>query len=198
MSKLLREFYVRPSVVQIAKDLLGKYLLTRLEDTVTGGIIVETEAYAGPEDRASHAYNSRRTSRTEIMFHEGGVAYVYLCYGIHHLFNIVTNVEGIPHAILIRAIEPSDGIDQMLLRRNMKEVSPKLSGGPGTLTQALGIKTTHTQTDLTGEQIWLEDRGFLVPEDKIIAGPRVGVSYAGEDAENPWRFQLKNRSNGVF
>ena len=198
MSKLLREFYVRPSVVQIAKDLLGKYLLTRLEDTVTGGIIVETEAYAGPEDRASHAYNSRRTSRTEIMFHEGGVAYVYLCYGIHHLFNIVTNVEGIPHAVLIRAIEPTDGVELMLRRRNMKEVSLKLSGGPGTLTQALGIKTTQTQTDLTGEQIWLEDRGFLVPEDKIIAGPRVGVSYAGEDAENPWRFQLKNRSNGVF
>ncbi len=198
MSKLLREFYVRPSVVQIAKDLLGKYLLTRLEDTVTGGMIVETEAYAGPEDRASHAYNSRRTSRTEIMFHEGGVAYVYLCYGIHHLFNIVTNVEGIPHAVLIRAMEPTDGVELMLHRRNMKEVSPKLSGGPGTLTQALGIKTTHTQTDLTGEQIWLEDRGFLVPEDEIIAGPRVGVSYAGEDAENPWRFQLKNRSNGVF
>ena len=198
MSKLLREFYVRPSVVQIAKDLLGKYLLTRLEDTVTGGMIVETEAYAGPEDRASHAYNSRRTSRTEIMFHEGGVAYVYLCYGIHHLFNIVTNVEGIPHAVLIRAIEPTDGVELMLHRRNMKEVSPKLSGGPGTLTQALGIKTTQTQTDLTGEQIWLEDRGFLVPEDEIIAGPRVGVSYAGEDAENPWRFQLKNRSNGVF
>ena len=198
MSKLLREFYVRPSVVQIAKDLLGKYLLTRLEDTATGGMIVETEAYAGPEDRASHAYNSRRTSRTEIMFHEGGVAYVYLCYGIHHLFNIVTNVEGIPHAVLIRAIEPTDGVELMLHRRNMKEVSPKLSGGPGTLTQALGIKTTQTQTDLTGEQIWLEDRGFLVPEDEIIAGPRVGVSYAGEDAENPWRFQLKNRSNGVF
>lgn len=198
MSKLLREFYVRPSVVQIAKDLLGKYLLTRLEDTATGGMIVETEAYAGPEDRASHAYNSRRTSRTEIMFHEGGVAYVYLCYGIHHLFNIVTNVEGIPHAVLIRAMEPTDGVELMLHRRNMKEVSLKLSGGPGTLTQALGIKTTQTQTDLTGEQIWLEDRGFLVPEDEIIAGPRVGVSYAGEDAENPWRFQLKNRSNGVF
>ncbi|MDP7529710.1 MAG: DNA-3-methyladenine glycosylase [Candidatus Marinimicrobia bacterium] len=198
MSKLLREFYVRPSVVQIAKDLLGKYLLTRLEDTATGGMIVETEAYAGPEDRASHAYNSRRTSRTEIMFHEGGVAYVYLCYGIHHLFNIVTNIEGIPHAVLIRAMEPTDGVELMLHRRNMKEVSPKLSGGPGTLTQALGIKTTQTQTDLTGEQIWLEDRGFLVPEDEIIAGPRVGVSYAGEDAENPWRFQLKNRSNGVF
>ncbi len=198
MSKLLREFYVRPSVVQIAKDLLGKYLLTRLEDTATGGMIVETEAYAGPEDRASHAYNSRRTSRTEIMFHEGGVTYVYLCYGIHHLFNIVTNVEGIPHAVLIRALEPTDGVELMLHRRNMKEVSPKLSGGPGTLTQALGIKTTHTQTDLTDEQIWLEDRGFLVPEDEIIAGPRVGVSYAGEDAENPWRFQLKNRSNGVF
>jgi len=198
MSKLLREFYVRPSVVQIAKDLLGKYLLTRLEDTATGGMIVETEAYAGPEDRASHAYNSRRTSRTEIMFHEGGVAYVYLCYGIHHLFNIVTNVEGIPHAVLIRALEPTDGVELMLHRRNMKEVSLKLSGGPGTLTQALGIKTTQTQTDLTGEQIWLEDRGFLVPEDEIIAGPRVGVSYAGEDAENPWRFQLKNRSNGVF
>jgi DNA-3-methyladenine glycosylase len=199
MQKLKRGFFVRPDVLQISRELLGKFLMTRIgNDHITGGMIVETEAYAGPEDRASHAYNSRRTSRTEIMFHEGGVAYVYLCYGIHHLFNIVTNVEGIPHAILIRAIEPSDGIDQMLLRRNMKEVSPKLSGGPGTLTQALGIKTTQTQTDLTGEQIWLEDRGFLVPEDEIIAGPRVGVSYAGEDAENPWRFQLKNRSNGVF
>ena len=153
---------------------------------------MEAEAYAGPEDRASHAYNGRRTSRTEIMFQEGGVAYVYLCYGIHHLFNIVTNVEGIPHAVLIRAIVPIDGIDLMLRRRDKKAVISKLTGGPGTLTQALGIHTTHSGTDLTGYQIWLEDRGIVVPDDQITAGPRVGVNYAGEYTTKPWRFRLKN------
>ena len=153
---------------------------------------MEAEAYAGPEDRASHAYNGRRTSRTEIMFQEGGVAYVYLCYGIHHLFNIVTNVEGIPHAVLIRAIVPIDGIDLMLRRRDKKAVISKLTGGPGTVTQALGIHTTHSGTDLTGHQIWLEDRGIVVPDDQITAGPRVGVNYAGEYTTKPWRFRLKN------
>ncbi len=191
MTKLPREFYVRPDVVQIARELLGKFLLSRIQDSVTGGMIMETEAYAGPEDRASHAYNNRLSARTEIMYHSGGVAYVYLCYGIHHLFNIVTNVEGIPHAVLIRAIEPSDGVELMLLRRDMKKVAPNLSGGPGTLTQALGIQTSLTGTDLTGNQIWLEDRGIIVSDDQIKARPRVGVSYAGEDAHRPWRFRLK-------
>jgi len=191
MTKLPREFYVRPDVVQIAKELLGKFLLSRIQDSVTGGMIMETEAYAGPEDKASHAYNNRLSTRTEIMYHSGGVAYVYLCYGIHHLFNIVTNIEGIPHAVLIRAIDPSDGIDLMLRRRHMKKVAPNLSSGPGTLTQALGIQTSLTGTDLTGNQIWLEDRGIVVLDDQIKARPRVGVSYAGEDAHRPWRFRLK-------
>ncbi len=193
MQKLSRSFYVRADVLQISRELLGKFLLTRIgNDHITGGMIVEAEAYAGPEDRASHAYNGRRTSRTEIMFQEGGVAYVYLCYGIHHLFNIVTNVEGIPHAVLIRAIVPIDGIDLMLRRRDKKAVISKLTGGPGTLTQALGIHTTHFGTDLTGHQIWLEDRGIVVPDDQITAGPRVGVNYAGEYTTKPWRFRLKN------
>ena len=193
MQKLTRSFYVRADVLQISRELLGKFLLTRIgNDHITGGMIVEAEAYAGPEDRASHAYNGRRTSRTEIMFQEGGVAYVYLCYGIHHLFNIVTNVEGIPHAVLIRAIVPIDGIDLMLRRRDKKAVISKLTGGPGTLTQALGIHTTHSGTDLTGHQIWLEDRGIVVPDDQITAGPRVGVNYAGEYTTKPWRFRLKN------
>lgn len=192
MTKLPREFYVRPDVVQIAKELLGKFLLSRIQDSVTGGMIMETEAYAGPEDRASHAYNNRLSTRTEIMYHSGGVAYVYLCYGIHHLFNIVTNIEGIPHAVLIRAIDPSDGIDLMLRRRHMKKVAPNLSSGPGTLTQALGIQTSLTGTDLTGNQIWLEDRGIVVSENQITASPRVGVSYAGKDANKPWRFRLEH------
>ena len=153
MQKLSRSFYIRADVLQISRELLGKFLLTRIgNDHITGGMIVEAEAYAGPEDRASHAYNGRRTSRTETMFQEGGVAYVYLCYGIHHLFNIVTNVEGIPHAVLIRAIVPIDGIDLMLRRRDKKAVISKLTGGPGTLTQALGIHTTHSGTDLTGHK----------------------------------------------
>lgn len=195
MSKLSPEFYIRSDVVLIARELLGKLLLTRFNGMVTGGIIIETEAYAGTSDRASHAYNWRRTKRTEIMYHQGGVAYVYLCYGIHHLFNIVTNVKDTPHAILIRAIKPSIGIEVILQRRKKNSVDPNLIVGPGTVTQALGILSSHTGTDLTGDLIWLEDIGITIPDEKIEVGPRVGVSYAGEDAIKPWRFQLTNNSS---
>ncbi len=188
---LQQDFYTRANVVQIARDLLGKFLITDIEGVYTSGMIVETEAYAGVGDRASHAYSNRRTNRTEIMYAEGGTAYVYLCYGIHHLFNVVTNRKDTPHAVLIRAIEPVDGIEDMLLRRGKDKVQPSLTAGPGAMSVALGIKTTHTGLSLTGDMIWIEDRGIKLPKKDILAGSRVGVSYAKEDALLPYRFSVK-------
>lgn len=157
----------------------------------TGGRVVETEAYSGIGDRACHAHLNRRTKRTEIMYHAGGVAYVYLVYGLHALFNIVTNEAGRADAVLIRAIEPTEGVEEMMRRRQLPRPEPKLTAGPGIMCQALGITTAHYGTDLTGNQIWVEDRLENVAEDAIIASPRVGVDYAGEDALLPWRFRIK-------
>ena len=146
--KLPKSFYTREDVVTISKELLGKYLFTKINRTITGGIITETEAYAGVIDRASHAYNDRRTARTEVMYMEGGVAYVYLCYGIHHLFNIVTNVKDVPHAILIRAIYPIEGTKTMLKRRKKESADLKFTIGPGSMSEALGIKVDLSGTSL--------------------------------------------------
>ncbi len=189
--KISKPFYLNPNVISVSRELLGKVLMTSINGKITGGFITETEAYAGPEDRASHAWNNRRTKRTEVMFREGGTAYVYLCYGIHHLFNIVTNHAGIPHAVLIRSIQPVTGFDTILQRRRAKKLTLKLCSGPGNVSMGLGIRTSHSGTDLTGNTIWVEDRGITIPEDKITVGPRVGVDYAGEDAGNPWRFQVQ-------
>lgn len=191
--KLTTSFYTREDVVQIAKDLLGKYLVTRFDGQITAGKIVETEAYRGPDDKACHAWLNRRTSRTEIMFGGGGHAYVYLCYGIHHLFNIVTGKRDMAHAILIRAIEPTDNVEIMLERRNLTKLSPRLTTGPGSLTQALGIRTEHTGLSLVAgdSPIWLEDRGEVILEENIIASPRVGVGYAEECALWDWRFRVR-------
>jgi len=189
--KLKRNFYTRENVVQIAKELLGKVLFTNVNGKITAGIITETEAYAGVTDRASHAYNNRRTERTEVMYASGGTAYVYLCYGIHHLFNVVTNEKDTPHAVLIRAIKPYEGIDTILKRRNKKVLNEKICSGPGTVSQGLGIKTTHTMVDLFGSIIWIEDRGIKVSKKEIIKSPRIGVDYAGADALLPYRFTLK-------
>lgn len=190
-SKLPLSFYTRSNVVLISKELLGKHLFSRIGGRgITGGIIVETEAYAGPEDKASHAWNNRRTRRTEIMFHSGGVAYVYFCYGMHNLFNIVTNVDGIPHAVLVRAICPTHGIPAILGRRGRKLPDSRTAGGPGSLTQALGITTAHNGTDLLGNTIWLEDRGLNVPDTMVKSGPRIGVDYAGDWAVKEWRFWI--------
>ena len=193
MEKLPKTFYTREDVVQIARELLGKYLVTEFDGQRTAGKIVETEAYRGPDDKACHAWMNRRTHRTGIMFAEGGHAYVYLCYGIHHLFNIVTGKKDMPHAILVRAIEPTDNVELMLERRNLAKLAPRLTAGPGSLTQALGIRTQHTGLSLvaTGSPIWLEDRGEEVSEEDIIASPRVGVDYAGECALWDWRFRVR-------
>ena len=189
---LPESFYERKDVVKIAKELLGKVLVTNFDGVYTSGMIVETEAYAGITDKASHAYGNRRTSRTEVMYMQGGVGYVYLCYGIHHLFNVVTNLKDVPHAILIRAIEPIDGIDTMLERRKKDVLKPSLTAGPGAMSQALGIATRHTGVLLNSAEIYIEDRGIKISTKDIIAATRVGVAYALDDALRPYRFYIKD------
>lgn len=189
--KLPLSYYLNQDVLFLAKDLLGKVLFTQKEGQITAGVIVETEAYFGEIDKASHAYGGRRTNRTEIMYSEGGVSYVYLCYGIHHLFNVVTSVKGEPHAVLIRAIEPIIGTEIMELRRNMPIIKSAISSGPGSAAKALGIDNSFNHKDLGGEEIWIEDHGIKYANDQIVASPRVGVAYAQEDAFLPWRFFVK-------
>jgi DNA-3-methyladenine glycosylase len=154
-------------------------------------MIVEAEAYNGVIDKASHAYGGKRTKRNEVMYAEGGFTYVYLCYGIHHLFNVVTNYKDTPHAILIRAIIPKDGIDTILERRSQQTITKKISDGPGTLSTALGIKTSHSGISLSDDLIWIEDRGIDFKKKDIVKSPRIGVDYAGEDAKLPYRYRLK-------
>ncbi|GJM34501.1 MAG: putative 3-methyladenine DNA glycosylase [Saprospiraceae bacterium] len=193
-NKLKRDFYQREDVLQISKDLLGKYLVTNFEGQLTAGMIVETEAYRAPDDKASHAYLNRFTDRTKVMFEAGGVAYIYLCYGIHHMFNVVTAQEGIAHAILIRAMEPVDNIELMQQRRQFDRLKPQLTAGPGVMSKALGILTQYTGTSLVAPDspIWIEDRDHIIPPEAIVASPRVGVDYAEECASWPWRFRVKN------
>lgn len=186
-----KEFYMRNDVVQIGQDLLGTVLCTRIDNEITSGIIVETESYCGSIDRASHAYPNKLTKRNRVMFQNGGRAYVYLIYGIHYLFNIVTNKSNIADAVLIRAIEPISGLDTMMKRRG-KNSSARITSGPGILSAAMGIDKSFYGEDLTGNKVWLE----YAPKDsmrtKIINTTRIGVDYAGEDAKLPWRFYIKD------
>ncbi len=187
LSILDRQFYANPDVVEVSRELLGKVLCTRFDGLLTSGIIVETEAYCGRNDKACHANNGKRTDRTETMFGPPGHAYIYLCYGIHHLFNVVTNRTGMADAVLIRGISPLDGFDTIKERRG--EIADKnLANGPGKLTEALGIRTTHDTHDLTTPPIWIEDRNHSIKSNQIKSSPRIGVDYAGEDALKPWRF----------
>ncbi|MCT2409831.1 DNA-3-methyladenine glycosylase [Chryseobacterium antibioticum] len=189
--KLPLSYYLNQDVLFLAKDLLGKVLFTEINGDRTAGIIVETEAYFGIVDKASHAYGGRRTERTETLYHQGGISYVYLCYGIHHLFNIVTSVENEPHAVLIRAVEPLVGKEMMELRRNMPSDKATISSGPGSAAKALGIDRSFNKKDLTENEIWIEDHGIRYFPEEIVAGPRIGVAYAQEDALLPWRFYVK-------
>ena len=191
MKCLPESFYLSNNVVQISQALLGKVLETNISNRKTSGVIVETEAYAGKHDRASHSYQNKKTQRNSAMFKDGGHAYIYLCYGIHSLFNVVTNIKGTPQAVLIRAIEPVNGIEQMLKRRKMKKLSTNLTSGPGKLCQALGISLQHNKVSLQGPNISVYDSGITVSRSSIIACPRIGVDYAGKDALKPWRFYIK-------
>lgn len=201
LKKLPLNFYQQYDVLAISRELLGKVLVTSFNNPQTGkqeitsGIIIETEAYRAPEDKASHAYNYRRTTRTETMFAAGGVAYVYLCYGIHSLFNVVTGPKDIPHAVLIRAIHPVEGIEHMLKRRKQISLKANLTAGPGVVCAALGINTAHDKAELTGSNIWIEDHGYDIPNKDIISTPRIGIAYAEEYAALPWRFVLKTTNN---
>ena len=186
-------WYLNSNVVDVARQLLGKVLCTRFDGVVTRGKIVETEAYCGNNDKACHANNQKMTKRNKVMFSAGGCAYVYLCYGIHHLFNIVTNAEGQADAVLIRAIEPIEGIETMMTRRKLNKKGKRISGGPAMLTQALGINTFHNGTVLNGDSIWIED-AMPVDEDYIVFATRIGVEYAEGDALKPWRFFIKENS----
>ncbi|HEU4606562.1 MAG TPA: DNA-3-methyladenine glycosylase, partial [Chitinophagaceae bacterium] len=191
MQKLSLSFYKRADVQLIARELLGKLLVSRFNNIYTVGRIIETEAYAGETDRASHAYAGRRTARTEVMYGSPGKAYVYLCYGIHHLFNVVTNMEGIPHAVLVRAIEPVEGIPAMLNRTGKSHAGQGPGRGPGNCSKALGITTLHSGVDLTGDTLFIaRDKISDQPLD-IGTSPRIGVDYAGEDALLPWRFFVR-------
>lgn len=193
MRKLLEEsFYQREDVLKIAGELLGKILVTNWEGILTSGRIVEVEAYNGVVDKASHAAGGRRTARNEIMYGNGGFSYVYLCYGIHHLFNVVTNLQGMPQAILIRALEPIDGIDEMLVRTNKKQLDYTLTRGPGNVSKALGIYTKHNGIFLSDEKLYIVDDGKRYKRNEITASPRIGVDYAGEDAKLPYRFYVKD------
>ena len=187
--KLSRAYYQQQDVVAVARDLLGKKLITHFDGQTTSGIITETEAYAGITDRGSHAYGGRRTTRTETMYSPGGLAYIYLCYGIHALFNVVTGPSGQPHAVLIRSIEPLEGKELMIKRR--KHAKNGLTDGPGKLTQALGIHTGMNAISLLKNTIWLEEARHF-HDSTIRQGPRIGIDYAGADASLPYRFWVKH------
>jgi DNA-3-methyladenine glycosylase len=184
--KLKPSFYQEFDALAAARHLLGKVLVAQDDDGRSAGIIAETEAYMGRSDRASHAYGGKRTQRNASMYRNGGIAYVYLCYGIHHLFNVVVREIDEPQAVLIRAVIPRDGVARMNTRRNGRSTT----NGPGTLTQALGITTADNGTDLNGQRIWIEDRGIWIPDEAVTTGPRIGVEYAGSDALLPYRFRF--------
>ena len=189
--KLPREFYTRPDVLEVARDLLGKKLVVANRNrSRVAGIIVETEAYRGPEDRASHAYGGRRTNRTETMYGIGGTAYVYFVYGMYNQFNVVTNVEDVPHAVLVRAVEPVEGLDVMRRRRKGRG-EYELTSGPGRLCLALGIDRGLDKADLLGRRVWIEE-GVSVSPRQIARGPRVGIDYAEKWVTKPWRFWIKH------
>jgi DNA-3-methyladenine glycosylase len=190
VSKLSREFYTRPNVLAVARELLGKLLVV---PTVNGkrvsGMIVEAEAYRGPHDRAAHSYGGRRTKRTETMYQMGGTAYVFFVYGMYNQFNVVTNVQDAPHAVLIRALEPVEGV-QVMRRRRHNQPDHNLTNGPGKLCIALGIDRKLDGADLLGSRVWLEE-GERVTRSQIATGPRIGIDYAEEWIDKPWRFWIK-------
>jgi DNA-3-methyladenine glycosylase len=191
LKKLNLDFYLGQNVVQTAIDLLGKILVTNIEGMHTTARIVETEAYVALNDKASHSYNGRRTNRNEHMYAKGGISYVYICYGMHHLFNVVTNVKDVPDAVLIRAAEPLSGVQAMLARTGKKIADHTLTKGPGNMSRALGITKTHSGIRLTGNEIFIAEDGFLLKPDAIGISKRIGIDGAAEDALLPYRFYIR-------
>lgn len=189
---LNRDFYIKDGIT-LAKDLLGKILVKEIDGVLYKGRIVETEAYMGAIDKACHAYNNRRTKRTEAMYREGGYSYIYLIYGMYYCFNVTASIKDNPEAVLIRALEPLDNKDIMLKIRKVKS-EKYIANGPGKLTKALGITSDDNNIDLTlGKNIWIEDDGYV--PNKITETTRVGIDYAEEFKEKPWRFYISENNN---
>jgi DNA-3-methyladenine glycosylase len=191
MKKIPLSFYKRKDVVLIAKELIGKIIITHFDGKLTSARIVETEAYVGHIDKASHAFGGKRTARNEHMYAAAGTAYVYICYGLHHMMNIVTNDKNIPDAVLIRAVEPIDGIETMAKRTGKKANDKTITRGPGNVGKALGIFKHHSGNYLLGNEIYLADDNSKIPEENIGISARIGVESAGKDALLPYRFYLK-------
>ncbi|MDZ4747733.1 MAG: DNA-3-methyladenine glycosylase [Saprospiraceae bacterium] len=191
-NRLPHSYYQSLEVTTLAKDLLGKYLVTEFNGIRCSGKIVETEAYRGPDDRACHAYDNRCTPRTEVMYKAGGVAYIYICYGMHHLMNIVTGPKDNAHAVLIRALEPAEGIKIMAERRQMQVSDVRLTKGPGALSLAMGLTSKLSGVSLIASSpVWVEVRDLSLSAFEICSGPRIGVESAGEAALWPWRYFIK-------
>ena len=191
MKKLPLNFYKRKDVVAIAKDLVGKIVVTKFDGLVTSGRIVETEAYVAHVDKASHSFGGRRTAKNEHMYAHPGTAYVYICYGMHQMFNVVTNEKDIPDAVLVRAIEPLKGIDIMLQRTGKQKLDFTLTKGPGNVGKALGIFKKHSGLLLLDDEIYLADDGFKLKENEIGISKRIGVESAFPDSELPYRFYVR-------
>jgi len=189
--KIEHTYYLHDDVIEHGRALLGKRLVSCVNGILSSGIITETESYKGPEDRASHAYNLRRTARNEVMYAVGGTSYVYLCYGIHPLLNVVTGPKELPHAVLIRGILPEWGLEMMSERRGKKVKEGRVLVGPGVVTSAMGIDMRHNGCSLQSDTLWLEESDLRVSQEAIECLPRVGIDYAGEDALLPWRFRIK-------
>jgi len=188
--KLPRHFYLRDTR-DVARDLLGKELVRESPEGITSGIIVETEAYLGIDDRACHAFGGRASRRTAVMYEEGGKAYIYLIYGIYWCLNLTTREQGVPEAVLIRALEPVTGIDLMRQRRRTAGKRPAdLAGGPGRLCRALAIDGSLYGEDLAGGRLYVRE-GIDVPPELIAASPRVNIAYSGEAVHHEWRYYLK-------
>ena len=191
MKKLPLSFYQQKDVVEIARQLVGKIVLTNFDGLSTSGRVVETEAYVALTDKASHSYNGRRTAKNEHMYAAAGTAYVYICYGMHQMLNVVTNDEDVPDAILIRAIEPLEGIDEMLKRTGKKQLDHTLTRGPGNLAKALGISKQHSGLELMNSHINIYSDDFKIPDNLIGSSKRIGVESAGPDSLLPYRFYLR-------
>ncbi len=191
--KLAIDYYLQDDVVALARDLIGKVLVTKIGGAVTSGIIAETEAYSAHNDRASHAWNGRKTRRNAVMYARGGAAYVYLCYGMHSLFNVVTNKEGVPDAVLIRAVKPLAGLPVMEQRLGRSLHNDDVIKGPGNVSKLMAISLLHSGIDLTGDDLWIEYGTAVIPSEHIKITPRIGIAYAGSDALLPWRFVVSEK-----
>jgi DNA-3-methyladenine glycosylase len=194
--KLTKEFY-RDDTLKVAQELLGKKIVHNYNGKTLSGIIVETEAYMGPEDKAAHSYGGRKTPRTTVMFEPGGVSYIYFIYGLYYCFNVVTSVANTPQAVLIRAIEPVDGLEDMALiryNRSYEDLKKKeiinLTSGPSKLCTALRLDKTLNGVDLTSDILFIEDTNY--PKFQTVKTTRIGIDYAEEAKEYPWRFYIKD------